>query len=212
MSYLIAVKGKYGTVITSDSYSTYLNRTLKDSDYKKIHEIISGKCYIGLTGMNEVLLNNQLVDINNTLSLFFTDITLDNIDTQIDLYNAFLKDSCDKYCMDISYVLAYENVLYDVNILNNDEIRKHRLPSYEYGILILGEREYKEWSLHNIDSKITQDNLPLLKLKCNDIVQQVINIENIQHPENQRVVGGDVQQIAISATDYENTNLSRKLI
>lgn len=217
MSYLIVVKGKYGTVITSDSYSTFNNRTLKDDNYKKITEIIIDEkernlCYIGITGLNTVLFNNQLVDINDIVLNFFIGINDKNIEGKVDEFNLFLKDSCDKYCVDISYVLAYKNILYDVTILNNSTIIKNFIPFYQYGVVVLGEKEYKEWSSKTIDENIINYPIDCIENECKNILHKVIKLENDKYPFNQRVVGGNIQQASIVKKELSDIYFGRKII
>ena len=71
MSYMVVIKNVNGIVMASDSYSTYPDRTLKDSNYKKIHEIIPNILCIGITGINQVYVGKELVDINGTLLEYF---------------------------------------------------------------------------------------------------------------------------------------------
>ena len=67
MSYMVVIKNVNGIVMASDSYSTYPDRTLKDSNYKKIHCLIPNVLCVGITGINQVYVGKELVDINGTL-------------------------------------------------------------------------------------------------------------------------------------------------
>lgn len=196
MSYMIVVKTKNSTIIAADSYSTYPNKELKDANYKKIHKLSKDLC-IALNGINEVLKNGKLVDINTTFQNYFQEVTKENLADKVRLYATFLKSTCDKYYQDIRFFVIFKNVLYRVDVIHNQPISIEYLDENQEDYMTSGEDEYLMYGLLHIKPEDLKLSVFNLLDKCILSVEDVIHLDSIRNPEGYRTVGGKVQWMII---------------
>lgn len=213
MSLLIVVKTLNCIVFTSDSFSTYENRTLKDANYKKIHIFGENSGLLGITGLNVVYNDeNNVVDINDIIDIYFGKIENFDIMDKIQEFNMFLKRSCDRFCKDISYVLAYHNFVYDISILNNQGIYIDIIPFYETNILVQGDEELKVWTANQFELSILENNSSYIIQYSKNIMEKAIALENLKNPEGQRTIGGKIQQEIIYFDSLKDEDFGRKAL
>lgn len=197
MSYMIVVKTKQNIIIASDSYSTYPNKELKDANYKKIHCIKDNELYIAMNGLNTVIKNGELVDINTTFMDFFQDINNSNVHQAVKDYAEFLKSSCDKFFMDIRFYVIYKKTMYRVDVVHNQPVFIEFLNENDEDFQTSGEDEYLMYGLLHLK----RDDLNLggkeLLEKCIGSVKDVIHLDAIRNPEGRRIVGGKVQWLVL---------------
>lgn len=203
MSYMVVVKNVNGIVMASDSYSTYPDRTLKDSNYKKIHEIIPNILSIGITGINQVYVGKELVDINGTLLEYFRDITDNNISEIVNKYSEFLKITCDRECKDIRMIVAYKKTLYKVDIIHHKDSFIEFYNENELDIITSGEEEHMIYGLSSFIRSDMFTSLNVVLEKCIQSVETEIRLEKNLYPQGCRAVGGKVQYAMI---DYSKIN------
>lgn len=203
MSYMVVIKNVNGIVMASDSYSTYPDRTLKDSNYKKIHEIIPNILCIGITGINQVYVGKELVDINGTLLECFRGVSDNNIAEIVNKYSEFLKITCDRECKDIRMMVAYKKTLYRVDIVH------HKIPSIEFyndnelDIITSGEEEHMINGLNSFTRTDMFNSLDIVLEKGIQSVETEIKLEKNLYSQGYRAVGGKVQYVVM---DYSKFN------
>lgn len=197
MSYMVVIKNVNGIVIASDSYSTYPDRTLKDSNYKKIHEIIPNVLCIGITGINQVYIGKELVDIHGTLLEYFRDITDNNIAETLHKYSEFLKITCDRECKDIRMMVAYKKTLYRVDIIHHKSLSVEFYNENELDIITSGEDEHMINGLKDFSREDMFVSLEKILEKAILSVKTEIKLENNLYPQDYRVVGGKIQYAVI---------------
>ena len=203
MSYMITVKTSKGVVMASDSYSCYFhNREIKDSHYKKIHEIIPHRCYIGLTGLNEVYRDNKnhTIDINDTVYEAFKHVNKANIYDKTIEYGHFLKRTTDRLGQDIRVIVVFEDILYYMDIRNNQDIVIQYLDENSCDAIFSGEEMYAINGAISFKKEYFDISLKELKNICIESVKRQIQIENMIQPEGKRIIGGDIQYIVL---DYD---------
>lgn len=197
MSYMVVIKNVNGIVMASDSYSTYPDRTLKDSNYKKIHEIIPNVLCIGITGIKQVYIGKELVDINGTLLEYFRDITDNSITETVNKYSKFLKITCDRECKDIRMIVAYKKTLYRVDIIHHKSLSIEFYNDNELDIITSGEEEHMINGLRGFIRSDMLTSLNKVLKKCIQSVETEIRLEKNLNPQGCRAVGGKVQYAVI---------------
>lgn len=203
MSYMVVIKNVNGIVMASDSYSTYPDRTLKDSNYKKIHCLIPNVLCVGITGINQVYVGKELVDINGALLEYFRAVSDKNIADIVKKYSEFLKITCDRECKDMRLMVAYKKTLYRVDIIH------HKIPSIEFyndnelDIITSGEEEHMINGLNSFTRSDMFNSLDIVLEKGIQSVETEIKLEKNLYSQGYLAVGGKVQYAVM---DYSKFN------
>lgn len=201
MSYMVVMKLKNGVIFASDSYSTYPDKTLKDSCYKKIHCIQPNCLYVGITGMNMVFNNqSQLIDINNTLADFFLSAADDTITDKVNQFAQFLKISCDRLIQDIRIIIAYKKTLYKVDIIHEQNPVIEFYDENQEDIITSGEDIHAVNGILQFEKDDFNLSLNEALEKCIQSVEYEITVERMIRDKEHQIVGGKVQSIIF---DYD---------
>lgn len=195
MSYMITYMTKEGIVIASDSYSCYGDRTLKDSNYKKIHQI--GDVVIASTGLNGFIdeKTGKVIDINDTYESFFKNF--DSIEEQINQYIAYIKRFCDRYVQDIRLIIVYKDTLYVIDIIHSKTTAITVKRKGDVDIFCSGDELIAVNGLMQFRNTEINVSLKEAQKRCIESVKYAIMTENALHIEGQRTIGGKVQYLVI---------------
>lgn len=195
MSYMITYMTKEGVVIASDSYSCYGDRTLKDANYQKIHQI--GDVVIASTGLNGFIDEDtqKVIDINETYERYFRDF--DSIEKQIQAYVKYIKRFCDRYVQDVRLIIVYREVLYVVDIIHSQKTNVTIKKKGEIDIFCSGDDLVAVNGLMQFRNTSIDVGLYEAKSRAIESVKYAIMTENALHIEGQRTIGGDVQYIVV---------------
>lgn len=212
MSYMVVIKNVNGIVMASDSYSTYPDRTLKDSNYKKIHCLIPNVLCVGITGINQVYVGKELVDINGTLLEYFRAVSDKNIADIVKKYSEFLKITCDREYKDMRLMVAYKKTLYRVDIMHNNKPFIEFYKENELDIITSGEEEHIVSGLRDFTCSDMFSSLEEALKTCIQSVKNEILLEKNLYPKNQRAVGGKVQYVVIDYSKFKRPSKNSRFM